>query len=42
MLILIAFFPSLYDIPGIISGKEAIPMWVIIMISISLGLGTMV
>ena len=42
MLILIAFFPSMYDIPGIISGKEAIPLWVIIMISLSLGLGTMV
>ena len=32
----------MYDIPGIISGSEAIPYWVIIMISISLGLGTMV
>ena len=32
----------MYDIPGIISGKEAIPLWVIIMISLSLGLGTMV
>jgi phosphate/sulfate permease len=42
MLILIAFFPTMYDIPGIISGNEAIPYWVIIMISISLGLGTMV
>lgn len=42
MLILIAFFPSLYDIPGIIWGTEAIPYWVVIMISLSLGLGTMV
>jgi phosphate/sulfate permease len=42
MLILIAFFPTMYDIPGIIGGTEAIPYWVIIMISISLGLGTMV
>jgi PiT family inorganic phosphate transporter len=42
MLILIAFFPALYDIPGIINGTEQIPYWVIIMISISLGLGTMV
>ncbi len=42
MLILIAFFPTMYDIPGIIWGTEAIPYWVIIMISISLGLGTMV
>ncbi len=42
MLILIAFFPTMYDIPGIISGTEAIPYWVIVMISISLGLGTMV
>lgn len=42
MLILIAFFPAMYDIPGIIGGTEAIPYWVIIMISISLGLGTMV
>ena len=42
MLILIAFFPTMYDIPGIINGSEAIPYWVIIMISLSLGLGTMV
>ena len=42
MLILIAFFPTMYDIPGIIGGTEDIPYWVIIMISISLGLGTMV
>jgi phosphate/sulfate permease len=42
MLILIAFFPNLYDIPGIIWGSEKIPMWIIIMISISLWLGTMV
>jgi phosphate/sulfate permease len=42
MLILIAFFPTMYDIPGIIGGTESIPYWVIIMISISLGLGTMV
>ena len=42
MLILIAFFPTMYDIPGIIGGTEAIPYWVIIMISLSLGLGTMV
>ncbi len=42
MLILIAFFPTMYNIPEIISGHEAIPYWVIIMISISLGLGTMV
>ncbi len=42
MLILIAFFPKEYDIPGIIWGTEKIPYWVIIMISISLGLGTMV
>lgn len=42
MLILIAFFPADYNIAGIISGTEQIPYWVIIMISISLGLGTMV
>ena len=42
MLILIAFFPSMYDIAGITGGTEQIPYWVIIMISISLGLGTMV
>jgi phosphate/sulfate permease len=42
MLILIAFFPSQFDIPGIIKGTEVIPYWVIIMISVSLGLGTMV
>jgi phosphate/sulfate permease len=42
MLILIAFFPTMYDIPGITSGSEAIPYWVVIMISVSLGLGTMV
>lgn len=42
MLILIAFFPTMYDIPGIIGGTEAIPYWIIIMISVSLGLGTMV
>jgi phosphate/sulfate permease len=42
MLILIAFFPTMYNIPGIIGGTEAIPYWVVIMISISLGLGTMV
>lgn len=42
MLILIAFFPSQYNIAGIINGTEAIPYWVVIMISISLGLGTMV
>jgi inorganic phosphate transporter, PiT family len=42
MLILIAFFPTMYDIDAIKNGAEAIPYWVIIMISISLGLGTMV
>ena len=42
MLILIAFFPTMYNIPGIINGTEMIPYWVIIMISISLGLGTMI
>jgi phosphate/sulfate permease len=42
MLILIAFFPASYHIPSVINGAEPIPYWVIIMISISLGLGTMV
>ena len=42
MLILIAFFPAKYNIPGIIGGTADIPYWVIIMISVSLGLGTMV
>ena len=42
MLILVAFFPTYYHMQNITSGAEAIPYWVIIMISISLGLGTMV
>lgn len=42
MLILAALMPTVYNTSAIVAGKEAIPYWVIAMISISLGLGTMI